>query len=81
MGQGEGHWQRSGGSPGQGCAVQQVVTPPLLSRQKLGFFNQQYTDQLNMQEMATVYLQCNFNLPYQQLLLSATGSAAIIAKR
>uniref|UniRef100_A0A803U0I4 ATP binding cassette subfamily F member 1 n=1 Tax=Anolis carolinensis TaxID=28377 RepID=A0A803U0I4_ANOCA len=33
--------------------------------QKIGFFNQQYADQLNMQETATEYLQRNFNLPYQ----------------
>uniref|UniRef100_A0A8D2IWC7 ATP-binding cassette sub-family F member 1 n=1 Tax=Varanus komodoensis TaxID=61221 RepID=A0A8D2IWC7_VARKO len=32
---------------------------------KIGFFNQQYADQLNMQETATEYLQRNFNLPYQ----------------
>uniref|UniRef100_A0A8C5SN01 ATP binding cassette subfamily F member 1 n=1 Tax=Laticauda laticaudata TaxID=8630 RepID=A0A8C5SN01_LATLA len=32
---------------------------------KVGFFNQQYADQLNMQETATEYLQRNFNLPYQ----------------
>ncbi|KAK9405884.1 ATP-binding cassette sub-family F member 1 [Crotalus adamanteus] len=34
-------------------------------RLKVGFFNQQYADQLNMQETATEYLQRNFNLPYQ----------------
>ncbi|XP_028569427.2 ATP-binding cassette sub-family F member 1 isoform X2 [Podarcis muralis] len=34
-------------------------------RLKIGFFNQQYADQLNMQETATEYLQRNFNLPYQ----------------
>ncbi|KAL4629641.1 hypothetical protein GN956_G17057 [Arapaima gigas] len=34
-------------------------------RLKVGFFNQQYADQLNMEEMATEYLQRNFNLPYQ----------------
>uniref|UniRef100_A0A8D0HIX3 ATP binding cassette subfamily F member 1 n=1 Tax=Sphenodon punctatus TaxID=8508 RepID=A0A8D0HIX3_SPHPU len=32
---------------------------------KVGFFNQQYADQLNMQETATEYLQRCFNLPYQ----------------
>ncbi|KAL7986318.1 hypothetical protein Chor_011484 [Crotalus horridus] len=32
---------------------------------RIGFFNQQYADQLNMQETATEYLQRNFNLPYQ----------------
>ncbi|XP_026989656.2 ATP-binding cassette sub-family F member 1 isoform X1 [Tachysurus fulvidraco] len=34
-------------------------------RLKVGFFNQQYADQLNMEESATEYLQRNFNLPYQ----------------
>lgn len=34
-------------------------------RLKVGFFNQQYADQLNMEETATEYLQRNFNLPYQ----------------
>ncbi|XP_076157989.1 ATP-binding cassette sub-family F member 1 isoform X2 [Alosa pseudoharengus] len=34
-------------------------------RLKVGFFNQQYADQLNMDEAATEYLQRNFNLPYQ----------------
>ncbi|XP_060760691.1 ATP-binding cassette sub-family F member 1 isoform X1 [Neoarius graeffei] len=34
-------------------------------RLKVGFFNQQYADQLNMEEAATEYLQRNFNLPYQ----------------
>ncbi|XP_030644653.1 ATP-binding cassette sub-family F member 1 [Chanos chanos] len=34
-------------------------------RLKVGFFNQQYADQLNMDESATEYLQRNFNLPYQ----------------
>ena len=33
--------------------------------QKVGFFNQQYADQLNMEETATEYLIRNFNLPYQ----------------
>lgn len=33
--------------------------------QKVGFFNQQYADQLNMEENATEYLMRNFNLPYQ----------------
>uniref|UniRef100_A0A669E877 ATP-binding cassette sub-family F member 1 n=1 Tax=Oreochromis niloticus TaxID=8128 RepID=A0A669E877_ORENI len=33
--------------------------------QKVGFFNQQYADQLNMEETATEYLMRNFNLPYQ----------------
>uniref|UniRef100_A0A8D3D038 ATP-binding cassette sub-family F member 1 n=1 Tax=Scophthalmus maximus TaxID=52904 RepID=A0A8D3D038_SCOMX len=32
---------------------------------KVGFFNQQYADQLNMEEVATEYLMRNFNLPYQ----------------
>ncbi|RXM92863.1 ATP-binding cassette sub-family F member 1 [Acipenser ruthenus] len=32
---------------------------------KVGFFNQQYADQLNMEENATEYLMRNFNLPYQ----------------
>uniref|UniRef100_A0A8C5G0A6 ABC transporter domain-containing protein n=1 Tax=Gouania willdenowi TaxID=441366 RepID=A0A8C5G0A6_GOUWI len=31
----------------------------------LGFFNQQYADQLNMEETASEYLMRNFNLPYQ----------------
>lgn len=31
----------------------------------MGFFNQQYADQLNMEETATEYLMRNFNLPYQ----------------
>lgn len=34
-------------------------------RLKVGFFNQQYADQLNMEENATEYLMRNFNLPYQ----------------
>ncbi|XP_075042729.1 ATP-binding cassette sub-family F member 1 [Mixophyes fleayi] len=34
-------------------------------RLKVGFFNQQYADQLNMEETATEYMQRNFNLPYQ----------------
>ncbi|KAM7178886.1 LOW QUALITY PROTEIN: ATP-binding cassette sub-family F member 1 [Macrochelys suwanniensis] len=34
-------------------------------RLQIGFFNQQYADQLNMQETTTEYLQRNFNLPYQ----------------
>ncbi|CAH2314290.1 ATP-binding cassette sub-family F member 1 [Pelobates cultripes] len=34
-------------------------------RLKVGFFNQQYADQLTMEETATEYLQRNFNLPYQ----------------
>ncbi|KAM4021010.1 ATP-binding cassette sub-family F member 1 [Anomaloglossus baeobatrachus] len=34
-------------------------------RLKVGFFNQQYADQLNMEETATEYLQRNFNLAYQ----------------
>ncbi|AWP04957.1 putative ATP-binding cassette sub-family F member 1 isoform 2 [Scophthalmus maximus] len=34
-------------------------------RLKVGFFNQQYADQLNMEEVATEYLMRNFNLPYQ----------------
>lgn len=34
-------------------------------RLKIGFFNQQYADQLNMEETATEYLQRCFNLPYQ----------------
>uniref|UniRef100_A0A7N6B5C4 ATP-binding cassette sub-family F member 1 n=1 Tax=Anabas testudineus TaxID=64144 RepID=A0A7N6B5C4_ANATE len=41
---------------------------PVSSRvclQKVGFFNQQYADQLNMEETATEYLMRNFNLPYQ----------------
>lgn len=34
-------------------------------RLKVGFFNQQYADQLTMEETATEYLMRNFNLPYQ----------------
>ncbi|XP_067865754.1 ATP-binding cassette sub-family F member 1 isoform X2 [Heterodontus francisci] len=34
-------------------------------RLKIGYFNQQYADQLNMEETATEYLMRNFNLPYQ----------------
>ncbi|XP_017564142.1 ATP-binding cassette sub-family F member 1 isoform X1 [Pygocentrus nattereri] len=34
-------------------------------RLKVGFFNQQYADQLIMEEAPTEYLQRNFNLPYQ----------------
>ncbi|KAM6958808.1 ATP-binding cassette sub-family F member 1 [Aplochiton taeniatus] len=34
-------------------------------RLKIGFFNQQYADQLNMEEAPTEYLMRNFNLPYQ----------------
>ncbi|KAL7829380.1 hypothetical protein AOLI_G00302650 [Acnodon oligacanthus] len=34
-------------------------------RLKVGFFNQQYADQLNMEEAPTEYLQRNFNLAYQ----------------
>lgn len=36
-----------------------------LCLQKVGFFNQQYADQLNMEESPTEYLQRNFNLQYQ----------------
>ncbi|XP_061417500.1 LOW QUALITY PROTEIN: ATP-binding cassette sub-family F member 1 [Lethenteron reissneri] len=35
-------------------------------RLKIGFFNQQYADQLAMEETATEYLQRCFNLPYQE---------------
>uniref|UniRef100_A0A8C6UKV2 ATP-binding cassette sub-family F member 1 n=1 Tax=Neogobius melanostomus TaxID=47308 RepID=A0A8C6UKV2_9GOBI len=38
---------------------------PVRTMTLLGFFNQQYADQLNMEETATEYLQRNFNLPYQ----------------
>ncbi|XP_072497680.1 ATP-binding cassette sub-family F member 1 isoform X2 [Notamacropus eugenii] len=34
-------------------------------RLKIGFFNQQYAEQLRMEETATEYLQRGFNLPYQ----------------
>ncbi|KAL1765710.1 ATP-binding cassette sub-family F member 1 isoform X1 [Sigmodon hispidus] len=34
-------------------------------RLKIGFFNQQYAEQLHMEETPTEYLQRNFNLPYQ----------------
>lgn len=34
-------------------------------RLKVGFFNQQYAEQLNMEETATEYLMRNFNLPYE----------------
>ncbi|XP_061686930.1 ATP-binding cassette sub-family F member 1 isoform X2 [Syngnathoides biaculeatus] len=34
-------------------------------RLKIGFFNQQYADQLNMEENPTEYLMRNFNLAYQ----------------
>nr|AYM45178.1 ATP-binding cassette subfamily F member 1 [Carassius auratus] len=34
-------------------------------RLKVGFFNQQYADQLNMEESPTEYLQRNFNPQYQ----------------
>lgn len=47
----------------------QLVIPVSSKRcvclQKVGFFNQQYADQLNMEETATEYLMRNFNLPYQ----------------
>lgn len=33
--------------------------------QKIGFFNQQYAEQLHMEETPTEYLQQAFNLPYQ----------------
>lgn len=33
--------------------------------QKIGFFNQQYAEQLRMEETPTEYLQQAFNLPYQ----------------
>lgn len=36
-----------------------------LHGQKVGFFNQQYADQLNMEETASEYLMRKFNLPYQ----------------
>uniref|UniRef100_A0A8C5V6B9 ATP-binding cassette sub-family F member 1 n=1 Tax=Microcebus murinus TaxID=30608 RepID=A0A8C5V6B9_MICMU len=32
---------------------------------KIGFFNQQYAEQLHMEETPTEYLQRSFNLPYQ----------------
>ncbi|XP_058932073.1 ATP-binding cassette sub-family F member 1 isoform X5 [Kogia breviceps] len=34
-------------------------------RLKIGFFNQQYAEQLRMEETPTEYLQRGFNLPYQ----------------
>ncbi|XP_006875701.1 PREDICTED: ATP-binding cassette sub-family F member 1 isoform X2 [Chrysochloris asiatica] len=34
-------------------------------RLKIGFFNQQYAEQLRMEETPTEYLQHGFNLPYQ----------------
>ncbi|XP_047588219.1 ATP-binding cassette sub-family F member 1 isoform X5 [Lutra lutra] len=34
-------------------------------RLKIGFFNQQYAEQLHMEETPTEYLQRGFNLPYQ----------------
>uniref|UniRef100_A0A8C0D700 ATP-binding cassette sub-family F member 1 n=1 Tax=Balaenoptera musculus TaxID=9771 RepID=A0A8C0D700_BALMU len=34
-------------------------------RLKIGFFNQQYAEQLHMEETPTEYLQQGFNLPYQ----------------
>lgn len=34
-------------------------------RLKIGFFNQQYAEQLHMEETPTEYLQRSFNLPYQ----------------
>nr|KAF6503637.1 ATP binding cassette subfamily F member 1 [Rousettus aegyptiacus] len=34
-------------------------------RLKIGFFNQQYAEQLRMEETPTEYLQQGFNLPYQ----------------
>lgn len=45
----------------------QLLTTSIVSLvlQKVGFFNQQYADQLNMDETATEYLMRNFNLPYQ----------------
>lgn len=42
-----------------------TVLKYVLTLQKVGFFNQQYADQLNMEEAATEYLMRNFNLPYQ----------------
>uniref|UniRef100_A0A7N6AT74 ATP-binding cassette sub-family F member 1 n=1 Tax=Anabas testudineus TaxID=64144 RepID=A0A7N6AT74_ANATE len=41
------------------------LNPSRVCLQKVGFFNQQYADQLNMEETATEYLMRNFNLPYQ----------------
>lgn len=41
------------------------VTMYLTCLQKVGFFNQQYAEQLNMEETATEYLMRNFNLPYE----------------
>lgn len=37
----------------------------IICLQKVGFFNQQYAEQLNMEEIASEYLMRNFNLPYQ----------------
>uniref|UniRef100_A0A8C7XYW4 ATP-binding cassette, sub-family F (GCN20), member 1 n=1 Tax=Oryzias sinensis TaxID=183150 RepID=A0A8C7XYW4_9TELE len=42
-----------------------LLTGKLTPVRKVGFFNQQYADQLNMEETATEYLMRNFNLPYQ----------------
>lgn len=42
-----------------------IVSLVLFCLQKVGFFNQQYADQLNMDETATEYLMRNFNLPCQ----------------
>ena len=39
--------------------------PPSPLGQKIGFFNQQYAEQLHMEETPTEYLQQGFNLPYQ----------------
>lgn len=40
-------------------------TTSVSSGQKIGFFNQQYAEQLRMEETPTEYLQQAFNLPYQ----------------
>lgn len=48
-----------------GCSRSSRLLPFCVRLQKVGFFNQQYADQLNMEETATEYLMRNFNLPYQ----------------
>lgn len=45
--------------------VEYVSTMYVICLQKVGFFNQQYAEQLNMEETASEYLMRNFNLPYQ----------------
>lgn len=58
-------WSRGGGWKASWLLHSSALLLLCVCLQKVGFFNQQYADQLNMEETATEYLMRNFNLPYQ----------------